>query len=370
MEDKILKEVDNLSHEMIELCQNLVRVNTVNPYSGDSNPGNETNGQVILRPILNNMGAKTRMFETPEDIYNIMGVIGPKGRNFKDRMNLVGEFNFGGGGKRIIINGHMDTVAVSGMKIEPFSGEIKNGKIWGRGTSDCKGNLATGLMAIKALLPYSHELCGSIVYESVVEEECSGSGAGTLTCCHEGYTGDMAIVVDGGDLDIIYGCGGCLTADLMVYGQGGHAATGGISAIDKGLMIKNAIDDFKQKRESQNSSSKVNLGIFNSGVHSAVVPSRAYLSMNIVYQLKEAYKAQTNGLGFGGAEIRKEFENIIRECEEKDEWLKEHRSDIGWVKDLLPFETPEDTPFIKELSAVYTDVLGKEPQVVKINAWL
>ena len=48
------------------------------------------------------------------------------------------------------------------------------------------------------MLSVADDLSGSIVFESVMDEECSGSGAGTLTCCHEGYTGDMVVVVDGG----------------------------------------------------------------------------------------------------------------------------------------------------------------------------
>ena len=392
MEEKILEEVDRLSDEMVEICQSLVRVNTVNPYSGDPNPGNELNGQVILEPILENMGAETRMFETPPDIYNRMGVIGPKGRKFEGRSNLVGEFTFpplkkgsnplipplkrglggfeGSGGKRIIINGHMDTVAVAGMEIEPFSGEVRDGRIWGRGSSDCKGNLAVGLTAIKALLPVADDLCGSIVYESVMDEECSGSGAGTLTCCHEGYTGDMAIVVDGGGLVITHGCGGCLTADVTVFGQGGHAARGGVSAIDKGLIVKNAIDDFKRERESRYPDSRVNLGIFNSGVHSAMVPSSAYLSLNIVYELEEARSAEAEELKFGGIQLREVFDRAIRDCEEKDQWLREHRCQIEWVKDLLPFETSKDDPLVQGLRSTFVDTLGIEPEVSTMSAWL
>ncbi len=370
MEDRIIQEVDRLSDEMVDVCQRLVQANTVNPYSGDPNPGSELNGQVILEPILEDMGAKTRMFETPPDIYERMEVIGPKGRKFMGRPNLVGEFTFGSGGKRVIINGHMDTVAVADMTIKPFSGEVRDGKIWGRGASDCKGNLAMGLIAIKALLSADDDLSGSIVYESVMDEECSGSGAGTLTCCHEGYTGDMAIVVDGSGLNVTHGCGGCLTADVTVAGQGGHAAVGGISAIDKGLIIKDAIDHFKQERESRYPDSKVNLGIFNSGVHSAMVPSNAYLSLNIVYKLVEAQQAESDGLKFGGAQIREAFERVIHKYEESDQWLKEHRAEIEWVKDLLPFRTPKDHQLTQELRSTFVDILGTEPQVSTMNAWL
>ena len=74
MENRILQEVDRLSDEMVEICQKLVRVNTVNPYSGDPNPGNESNGQAIIKPILDEMGAKTRMFEMGERVYRKRGL--------------------------------------------------------------------------------------------------------------------------------------------------------------------------------------------------------------------------------------------------------------------------------------------------------
>lgn len=103
MEDQeraVLAEVERRSEEPVEMCRTLVRTNTVNPYSGDPNPGLERDGQVVLEPMLREMGATTRLFEPPEGIYEKMGVLGPKERIFTDRPNLVGEFRFGEGGGR------------------------------------------------------------------------------------------------------------------------------------------------------------------------------------------------------------------------------------------------------------------------------
>jgi acetylornithine deacetylase/succinyl-diaminopimelate desuccinylase-like protein len=256
----VLDQVGHLQDEATQLCQDIVRINTVNPYSGDRDTGLEKHGQAYLEPILDSMGARTTLFEPPPDIYQRMGVLGPKGRSFKDRPNLVAEFDLGGEGPTIILNGHMDTVGVSDMTIDPFSGEVKDGAIWGRGSSDCKGGLTTAVIATKALLPYQDQLAGRIIFQSVVDEECSGSGAGTLACCDAGYRGHAAVVVDGNDLQITLGCGGCLTADLYVQGRAGHAARGGISAIDKGLVVKSAIDAFKAQRERRFPDARVNLG--------------------------------------------------------------------------------------------------------------
>jgi len=370
LESKVLKNVESLSDEMVALCQELVRISTVNPYSGDETANSEREGQLRLEPVLREMGAKTRLFDCPADIYKRMGVLGPKGREFADRPNVVAEFEFGTGGKRIVVNGHMDTVGAAGMSFDPFGAEVKDGRILGRGTSDCKGGLTCGLMAIKALLPFASQLNGSIVYESVVDEECSGSGAGTLACCEAGYRGDAAWVVDGNDLLVTYACNGCLTADVAVQGRAAHAASKeGVSAIDKALIVKAAIDGFKQQRESVYPDAKVNLGLMRAGVHPAVVPGEALLSLNIVYEICEAVEAERKGKGWHGVEVREAFEEAIRRHESADEWLAEHSSTVEWVKDLIPFETPTDDPFVQEVMAVGEAALGRPSKLHRIAAW-
>jgi len=369
MIEGVREKVRELSEEIVSLCRDLVRINTVNPYSGDPEPGGELEGQRFLEPILRDLGAWTRMFEPPNGIYGKMGMLGPEGRIFRDRPNLVGIWEFGEG-PTLVLNGHMDTVAVSGMTISPFSAEVKDGKIWGRGTSDCKGGLTCGLMAVRAVLEAGVRLKGRIIYESVVDEESNGSGAGTLACLYEGYRGDEAIVMDGNDLAIITGCGGCLTADIEVEGREAHSASGrGVSAIEKALVVKRGIDAFSEERRCAHPDAVVNLGIFRAGVHPAVVPGSAYLSLNIVYEVEEAQEAEARGLGWGGMPLRRRFEDLIRRAEAQDPWLAEHPSRITWVKDLLPYRTDPDAPLVRELADVVREILGMDPVVQEIPAW-
>ena len=370
MKQRIHEAVTDCRDEMVERLQDLVRLDTRNRFCGDEDCAGEKPGQQYLEPLLAELGAQTTLFDCPGDIYERMGVIGPQGRDFSDRPNLVGEWDFGGEGPRIIINGHMDTVGVAGMTIDPFAAELRDGCVWGRGTSDCKGGLTVGLQAVKILLDLDLPLAGSLVFESVVEEESSGSGAGTLSCLDAGYTGDVAVFVDGNSLEVTVGCGGCLTADLSVAGRMGHAARGGgISAIDKALVVKAAIDDFKAEREQSAEHRRVNLGILNAGVHAAVVPAEAYLSLNIVYDVEEARQAQAGGDGWGGAPIRRRFEEVIRGHEADDEWLAEHPSQITWVKDLLPFDVGVDDPWVQDIAAAYREVTGEDATFGRMTAW-
>ena len=179
-EDKIIARVQSLEDELVKMCRRLVRIPTVNPYSGDSTAGCEKAGQLFLQPILKRLGGRTRLFAPPPDIYARMGVLGPKNRSFEDRPNLVAEFDFGRPGRQIILNGHMDTVGAAGMEFDPFAAELRDGRIFGRGTSDCKGGLCAGVIALKALMPFRKHLRGRVIFQSTVDEECNGGGAGTI----------------------------------------------------------------------------------------------------------------------------------------------------------------------------------------------
>ncbi len=370
MIDRICAEIDKHRGRTVEILQELVRINTANPYCGDATASNETEGQLFLKPLLEEMGAAIRLFDCPDDIYERVGVIGPRGRRFKDRPNLVAEFRFGDGPRRLMLMGHMDTVGGEHMEIEPFSGDVKDGKVWGRGTSDCKGGLAVGLAALQALMPFADELDGALIFESVVDEECSGSGAGTLACCDAGFAADACVSLDGNDLTMNRGCSGCLTADVHVQGLAGHAARGtGVNAIDKAVLVKQTIDEFKRRREAQRPDCRLNLGVFHAGVHAAVVPDRARLSLNMVYDIEEAEQAKAKGLPYGAAEIRAEFERALADAGQADEWLREHPARIEWVKDLIPFSTPEDAPVIQGLRAAGRRVLGRDIPVEWMAAW-
>ncbi|MEI6502589.1 MAG: hypothetical protein WCP21_16390, partial [Armatimonadota bacterium] len=102
----LLEIVDALQPEIVQLCRSLVQINTVNPYSGDRAPGGEKAGQAFLAPLLERLGGQVTLFDCPADIYTRTGILGPRGRDFRDRPNLVARFDFGPG-PTIVLNGHM-----------------------------------------------------------------------------------------------------------------------------------------------------------------------------------------------------------------------------------------------------------------------
>jgi acetylornithine deacetylase len=369
----------------VQLAQALVRINTVNRHSGDAHPGNEGDGQRFIAPLLEALGGRVSLFDCPPDVYTRLGVLGPRDRDFTDRPNLVAEIAYGAGGPTVVVQGHMDTVGVDDMSLDdPFSARIEDGKLWGRGSSDMKGGMAAMLVALEALHNVRSQLHGRVIFASVVEEESNGSGAGALAWIDrarrgelfdlrpepDGALADLALCTDGSGPEIWRSYGGVLTVDVHVQGQSGHPARpGSVSAIEKALAAKEAIDAYRAERESLGPGRNVNLGLFRGGTHPAVVAGGATMSLNMSYPAGDAAAAEAAGHGYGNTPGRTRFEQLMTERSEADPWLREHPPRIDWIKDLIPFELPEDHSLVQKIAISHRRVLGTEPLIGVNPAW-
>ncbi len=368
--ESILRAADGLTDELIATVAELVRINTCNPYCGDKTAAGELPGQLYLQPKLEQAGFATRMSEPPPDVYERAKMIGPAGRSWKDRPNLIGEQALGaGGGRTLILNCHMDTVGAGEMSIEPFSGEIRDGRVWGRGTSDSKGNLAIGLFAVRALRASGVKVNGRIIFESVVDEECNGGGAGTIACCLDGCIGDAAICLDGIASVPMVGCNGVLTVELAVHGRAGHAALGAVNAIDKARLLADAMDVLKTERTEAGSPLAHNLGVFHAGSSPANVPGGAVMAYNLTYPVAEAEAGRRERGRWGSPLLRERIERLLAEACGHDPWLREHPPTVTWVKDLYPFSTPTDERIVRIVGDALQWASGRRSGPERTPAW-
>jgi len=361
--EDIVSQVERLRDEIVELARELVSVNTVNPYSGEEGSPGERAGQELLAQKLRELAVEPHLFEPRAGIFERFGILGPPGRQYANRPNVVATFDFGTG-PTVILNSHMDTVGVTGMTVEPFGAKLEDGRIYGRGSSDSKGNVALVYGVVKALRAFGSELSGKVVFESVVDEECSGCGAGSLACIEAGYRGEYAVFVDGSGLEISRGCYGCCTARCVVKGLPGHGSyTRAVSAIDKAFVVKKVIDRFGRARLRPDKNAFTNVGVFRAGTQPSIVPARAEMLVNLTYSLREAGKA------LDGTRVMKRFEDAVAKGSAKDDWLDENPPEVSWLKDLQPFAIPEDARLVAELRAAYRAALGREARVVVMSGW-
>lgn len=146
------------------------------------------------------------------------------------------------GAPRLLIVGHMDTVSSVGMA-EPFSGELRDGAIFGRGSCDDKGPLAVGLAAVLDLhLELGVAPSYDITFAGSIDEECTMSGAKKLA---EGLDQwDLCIALEPTDLKIIRAHKGVFRCRVKTRGKAAHSSHPGkgVNAITAMMPIVNDLE--------------------------------------------------------------------------------------------------------------------------------
>ena len=204
-----------------ELLRELVRIPSVNP---DGDPGTEHVGEracaEFLADWLREIGAEVSLDEV-----------------LPGRPNVVARFPSAQPGKpRLLLAPHTDTVSVVGMTIDPFGGEIRDGKLWGRGASDTKGPMAAMLVALKNCRDVLPSLSHEIWFAGLVGEEAGQHGAKALAA-KEKF--DLVIVGEPTRLEVVHTHKGAVWLTLQTSGRAVHASMPdrGENAIEKMLVV-------------------------------------------------------------------------------------------------------------------------------------
>jgi acetylornithine deacetylase/succinyl-diaminopimelate desuccinylase-like protein len=208
----------SIRDEATELLQGLLRADTVNP------PGNETRAAELLRAYLEGAGVECELYaKVPE------------------RANLVARIP-GRGGPTLALISHTDTVRADPEEwtVDPWSGELRDGEIWGRGALDMKSHVAAAAVAVatiarEGLVP----ACDVIFVASADEEVGDDFGLSWLCANHpDAIRAEYCVNEGGGDRLLIGGRPAylCGTAEKMsspfllrVHGRSGHASMPGIA---------------------------------------------------------------------------------------------------------------------------------------------
>src|SRR5450759_497439 len=157
------------------------------------------------------------------------------------------------GGRRLVLSGHVDVVPPGDPATwtgDAWSGEIRDGQLYGRGACDMKGGVAAILGAVRALRATGalDALDGELVVAFVPSEEDGGQG--TLAAIRAGATGDMAIITEPSCLDVVVAHAGAITFRLTVPGRAAHASrrTEGVSALENLHTLVRALEVDEARR--------------------------------------------------------------------------------------------------------------------------
>lgn len=193
---------------VVELLQALVRIPSVHPAGDPGTP--HTCEQVIVEWLAEWLRA-----EFPAARVEVRDVL-------PGRPNVVARFSDSGGAKpRLLLAPHTDTVSVVGMAIDPFSGELREGRIWGRGASDTKGPMAAMLWALREVQDRLPHLGHEIWFAGLCSEEDGQYGAKALA---EEERFDFVIAGEPTGLDAVVAHKGALWLTLTTRGKAVHAS--------------------------------------------------------------------------------------------------------------------------------------------------
>jgi len=391
MEDRIIKRVEGKREEIVDLLKTLIKI--------PSMTGEEGRAQEFVVKQYKAMKLDVDVWEPdveelfhkfPEvaqypshwehdlilpyrDLPTYQDLIGSKEidvLNYKDRPNVVGTWKGSGGGRSLILNGHIDTVTVEprdAWTCDPFGAEIKNGALYGRGASDDKGGLVAAMGAVQALREVGVKLRGDVILESVVNEEHAGNG--TLACIARGYTADAAIAMESSENQVRIGSYGGVYWGINLKGRVLHTKNRweggvhmGVSAIEK---LSCVIEHLLQLEADQN---RKPVSLFYTG--------KMPFSLNIgrvwggSYDTASAGSCSLRGSIYFGPDVGsvKGVMDSIREYVMKaameDPWLRENPPELLFFHHDDAHVMSPDADIVKAILVSGEQALGQRPGIM------
>lgn len=306
---------------VVELLQALVKIPSVNP---DNAPGTDRTGEgevvSFLADWLSGLGAEVVVEEVRPG-----------------RPNLVVRFAPVDGRRRVMFGPHSDTVGVEGMTIDPFGGEVRDGRLWGRGASDTKGPMSAMLWAMVCEKERLADLPVAMDFVAFMGEESGQWGSKDFAKRHGGEY-EFAIVGEPTSMEVVHANKGSLWATLVARGKAVHSSMpelgeNAVLKLARGLCELDAhlVPGLREFSHPVLGPSTVNVGVIRGGTRPNIVPdhAEAEIDIRITPSLRDA----------GGAE------KLLREM------LDRHARGIELVNvhENPPMETAVDHPMVRRL---------------------
>lgn len=318
--------------EIITFLQEMIRINTENP-------------PIKSDEFIKYFDAKLKSYDFETE------VIGKEARP-----NIIAKVKGNNEGKTLILNPHFDVVpAGEGWSVQPYGGEIIDGKIYGRGSYDCKGRIAVFASAMRLLKELKLPFNGEIVLVTTCDEETGGT-EGAKYLLEEGLLeGDMCIG-EGSDEMLYTAHKGILHTRITTYGKASHGGRCwmGVNAIEKANKILNLLIDMKHKYEELGSEyygkfnkyTSINIGKIEGGVKVNSVPD--FCSIEIDCRVAPEFST----------------ENLLNEIKSNLEEIKSNDSEFSYDIKILLMEEPDildsNCNLFKTVRKAYRDWTGKE----------
>ena len=248
--------------DAVELTRDLIRIDSVNP---DLVPDAAGEGEIAQWCAT---WLSARGFEVQQ--------VGPA-----DRPSVIGILRGTGGGASLMLNGHIDTVGVAGYDGDPFSAEVRDGNVYGRGVFDMKAGVAAIMVA--AARAATAKLAGDVIVTLVSDEEFGSRGTEDALAV---VTADAAIVTEPSEMHLVLAHRGFAWFEIELSGVAAHGSMPhqGVDAIAHAGLVMRALDDLRARFESALPHpllgySAVRVSMISGGSDAATVPDSCTLTI-------------------------------------------------------------------------------------------
>jgi acetylornithine deacetylase len=312
--------------ELVELTRRLVRAPGQNP------PGEEAATAAALAEACRGHGLAVEVADVAPGRPNLRAVVE------------------GGAGPSLLLLGHTDVVPVGdGWTVDPFGGEVRDGRLYGRGSTDMKGGLAACVVAMAALRRAGVALSGPVEVAALVDEEEHGLGIRRYVA-ENARTYAACVVAEPTDLQTIIAARGDAYLDIVVHGLAAHSgrpddgrnAIYGAAAVIRSLQRWHA--ELAHAAHPLVGPSSWSVGLVSGGQGTSTVPAECRISADRRLQPGES-----------AAQVLEELRARVEELRLERQGL---RVDVAMSMDMPGFETPSDHPVVVCADQALRDVGG------------
>ncbi|KAL7784303.1 pyridoxal-phosphate dependent enzyme domain-containing protein [Trichoderma ceciliae] len=329
------------SNDPVELTQTLVKINSANPSLGSIPGPGEIAVARYITAWMEHRDIETHWIEpTP------------------GRPSVVGVVRGSGGGKSLMLNGHIDTVTIMGYEDDPLSGHIQDGKLYGRGAADMKCGVAAAMVTLAHAKKQG--LKGDVIFTGVADEEFTSIG--TEQVLEAGWTAHGAIVSEPTDLEVQYAHKGFVWFKVDIHGLAAHGSRYelGVDAICKaGYFLveldKHASRLIKQAGDSLLGPGSIHASIIKGGEEVSSYPS--FVQIQVERRTVPGETPET---------IEKELKEILDGLVQS---VPNFKYDLRLTFHRQPFKAALDHPFTKLVCRQVGNTLGQEPLILGAPYW-
>ena len=323
------------------VARDLVRINSVNPTLSPGG-GGEAEVAAYTAGVLERLGLEVTRHEPAPG-----------------RVSVTGRLRGAGGGRSLMLNAHYDTVGVEGM-LDPFSGKVLEGRLYGRGAYDMKGALAACIGAAKALVDERARLAGDVVIAAVADEEDASIGTRDLV---ERVRVDGAVVTEPTALELCVAHKGFVWIELAVEGRAAHGSKPelGVDANLRMAAVLNRVGDLIRALAARRPHPLVGPPSLHVATLTGGTGLSTYAARCVAGLERRTIPGETE------TQVLKEVDDVLDAARRADPSLRVTRRHLLTRE---PFEASPDGALAAALREALTEVRGLPPAVVGDTPWM